>query len=214
VILRLRVPAGLATALLAVACAAPPPPPAAPPPPPPAGPRSYVVLERNADGTTGAVVVQGPRGTTVIERAGQAATLDGAPLPGAFAMTPERVEREFGAAIAARPRAAEVFRLYFETGRAVLTPASERLVGDILAEIATRPGVDVSIIGHTDTEGDEAMNERLGLERARWVEALLRRRGLPATELTVTSHGERNLLVPTPDNASEARNRRVEVIVR
>ncbi len=212
-ILRLRVLAGLATALLACACAAPPAP-AAPPPPPPAGPRSYVVLERNADGTTGAVVVQGSRGTTVIDRAGQAATLDGVPMPGAFAMTPERVEREFEAAIAARPRAAEVFRLYFETGRAMLTPASERLVGDILAEIASRPGVDVSIIGHTDTEGDEAMNERLGMERARWVEALLRRRGLATTDVTVASHGERNLLVRTPDNASEARNRRVEVIVR
>lgn len=119
----------------------------------------------------------------VIDRAGQAATLDGVPLPGASAPTPERVEREFEAAIAARPRAAEVFRLYFETGRAMLTPASERLVGDILAEIASRPGVDVSIIGHTDTEGDEAMNERLGMERARWVEALLRRRGLATTDL-------------------------------
>ena len=89
-ILRLRVLAGLATALLACACAAPPAPPA-PPPPPPAGPRSYVVLESNADGTTGAVVVQGPRGTTVIDRAGQAATLDGLPLGGAFAPAPERV---------------------------------------------------------------------------------------------------------------------------
>jgi len=172
------------------------------------------VLERNADGTTGAVVVSTSRGSTVIDRALNAASLDGAEPPAQFAVAPERLERDFGLAIGARPRAAEVFRLYFETGRTVLTPASERLVGDILAEVTRRPGVDVSIIGHTDTEGDGAMNERLGLERARWVESTLRKRGLAATDITVTSHGERNLLVPTPDNTPEARNRRVEVIVR
>ena len=35
-----------------------------------------------------------------------------------------------------------------------------------------------------------------------------------AVHLDITSHGERNLLVPTPDNTAEPRNRRVEVTVR
>jgi outer membrane protein OmpA-like peptidoglycan-associated protein len=30
----------------------------------------------------------------------------------------------------------------------------------------------------------------------------------------VESHGKRNLLVPTPDNTEEVRNRRVEVTIR
>ena len=43
---------------------------------------------------------------------------------------------------------------------------------------------------------------------------LLRARGLEAMELRVESHGERNLLVATPDATAEPRNRRVEVLVR
>ena len=50
---------------------------------------------------------------------------------------------------------------------------------------------------------------------------LLPRDGAPArlsdvqlSDLTVTSHGESNLLVRTPDNTPEARNRRVEVTIR
>jgi outer membrane protein OmpA-like peptidoglycan-associated protein len=88
------------------------------------------------------------------------------------------------------------------------------MIEEILADAKARAAADVSIIGHTDTVGDAAMNVRLGMERARWVAALLRRHGLAAVELTVTSHGEVDPLVPTPDGTDEARNRRVEVIVR
>lgn len=36
----------------------------------------------------------------------------------------------------------------------------------------------------------------------------------PPSLMSVSSHGESDLLVRTPGNAAEARNRRVEVIVR
>jgi len=195
-------------ASLCVACSAPALVPAAPAPP-----RSFVVLEASLDGSTGAVIVRGPQGTTVLDRRLQAAALDGS-SSAPFQIPTDQLAREFAGALSARPAAAEVFRLYFETGRATLTPASERLIEEILEAVRQRPPADVSIIGHTDTEGDEAANERLGLERARWIAALLKRRGLSAAEVTIASHGERDLLVRTSDNTSEVRNRRVEVIVR
>ena len=37
---------------------------------------------------------------------------------------------------------------------------------------------------------------------------------LDASAINVTSHGEATLLVPTADDVSEARNRRVEITVR
>ena len=43
---------------------------------------------------------------------------------------------------------------------------------------------------------------------------LLRQQGLNLAALVVESHGERNLLVPTPDNVDEPRNRRVEITLR
>jgi outer membrane protein OmpA-like peptidoglycan-associated protein len=202
----------LAALALAAGCAAPQPPsPAAPPPDP--VPASYVVLLESDDGTTGSVVVEGPAGRSTLTRPLQGAGLDGSttrPLE----IDRGRIERDFAAALATRAQAPGVYRLYFRTGAAALEPASERMIEEIVADAKARAAADVSIIGHTDTVGESAMNARLGMERARWVAALLRRHRLPAVELTITSHGEADPLVPTPDGTDEVRNRRVEVIVR
>jgi outer membrane protein OmpA-like peptidoglycan-associated protein len=58
------------------------------------------------------------------------------------------------------------------------------------------------------------VNEALSLKRAQAVADLIQSKGLRVEELTVESHGERNLLVPTPDETPEPRNRRVEVTIR
>jgi outer membrane protein OmpA-like peptidoglycan-associated protein len=42
----------------------------------------------------------------------------------------------------------------------------------------------------------------------------LRQLGLQNTTISVESHGEGNLLVRTPDNTAEERNRRVEITIR
>ncbi len=182
-------------------------------PPPPQAPRSYVVLLPGEDGRTGAVVVRSAQASVLLDRPLQTVEIRGATI-GPSDVSPEQLERDFAIARSMRPAPAEVFRLYFRTGESALTPASERLIADVLQSTRTRPAADVSIIGHTDTEGGAASNERLGLERARWVAALLGGRGLTAVEVTIATHGERDLLVPTPDETAEARNRRVEVIVR
>jgi outer membrane protein OmpA-like peptidoglycan-associated protein len=38
--------------------------------------------------------------------------------------------------------------------------------------------------------------------------------GLDGSSITVTSHGEATLLIPTADDVSEPRNRRVDITVR
>jgi outer membrane protein OmpA-like peptidoglycan-associated protein len=70
------------------------------------------------------------------------------------------------------------------------------------------------VTGHTDTVGSAESNERLALDRAEAIRAELLRVGLDRDLIEVRSHGETELLVPTPDNTDEPRNRRVEVKVR
>ena len=70
------------------------------------------------------------------------------------------------------------------------------------------------MIAHTDTVGDEENNAKLSLERAKMVASLLKAAKLDEDKIRVESHGEKNLLIPTPDNTAEPRNRRVEVTVR
>lgn len=174
--------------------------------------RSYVTLLESPDGSTGQVVLRGDRGEQVIYRAREAAPLDGSTAP--TPIDEAKLKADFGAAMAARPPLPEHFLLYFELGGVTLTAESTARLDGILTTASRRTAVDLSVIGHTDTVGDPRANEALALERAQSVAALLRSRGLQFHALTVESHGERNLLVPTPDETREQRNRRVEISIR
>jgi outer membrane protein OmpA-like peptidoglycan-associated protein len=175
--------------------------------------KSYVVLMENADGTTGKLAVTGAGGEVVLEKPRTAADLDGrAGAP--FAVAEDVLKRDFGPALAAQPPLPESFLLYYKTGGTVLTEESRALIPAVLKATGKHPAPDVSVIGHTDTIGDSAANEKLALQRAQAVAEIIQRAGLQVHDLTVTSHGEKNLLIPTPDNTDEPRNRRVEVTVR
>lgn len=173
---------------------------------------SYVVLLKDADGGTGQVELRGSKGTQLLTRADEGANLDGATLP--YAVSAERLQNDFGAAMAARPPAAEQFQLYFESGGAMLTAESAALLPRVVEAARRRPAADVSIVGHTDTVGAADKNAELALTRARTAASLLTEGGLKALAIAVESHGESNLLVKTPDETAEPRNRRVEITVR
>jgi outer membrane protein OmpA-like peptidoglycan-associated protein len=182
------------------------------PPPPEAKAQSYVVLLASPDGSVGKVVVRGSKGEQVIDQARSAALLDGSAAPAP--VDEVRLQRDFGEAMSAKPVLPQHFILYFESGGARLTAASLALLPEILESTKQRATVDMSITGHSDTVGKADVNEALSLKRAQAVADLIQSKGLRVEELTVESHGERNLLVPTPDETPEPRNRRVEVTIR
>lgn len=176
------------------------------------GGTSYVALLESPDGSTGKVYVKGTRGEQVIDKAGNGAPIDGSQA--AAAVPPGQIQRDFGAALAARPPLPTRYLLYFEAGGTKLTAESNALLPNIVTDATQRPGVDASIIGHTDTVGKAEANAALALRRAQAVADLLKARGLMVVALVVESHGESNLLVMTPDETAEPRNRRVEISLR
>jgi outer membrane protein OmpA-like peptidoglycan-associated protein len=179
---------------------------------PPPKPPSYAVLLDNPDGSVGAITITGTRGQIVVTRSRFGATLDGSAQACVFDQT--QLDSDFGEVLAARPQLPVTFLLYFEGTGTTLTAESQAQISRIIAAVANRPVPDVSIIGHTDTLGDAESNERLGLQRAELVAKLIAGAGLKVSELTVTSHGEFNLLVKTPDETAEPKNRRVEITIR
>ncbi|MGV8805865.1 MAG: OmpA family protein [Polaromonas sp.] len=194
----IRTPVALALAgLLLTACA----------------PASYVVLLNNDDGSVGKIQVSNSQGITVLDKAREGTLMNDA-AGKTFVATPQQIEKDFGVALAARPPKPATFLLYFQPSGAALTPESELELAQVIAEIDSRKVPDISIIGHTDTAGESEPNERLGLERANMIRSLIQSSKLNADNVSVVSHGEKNLLVPTPDNTAEARNRRVEITVR
>lgn len=173
--------------------------------------RSYVTLLTSPDGTVGQVFVRGKSGAQRIDKARYAAPLDGSTAPAP--VDEVAFQRDFAAAIAAMPAQPLHFRLYFETGDVHLTPESQAILPQILQAAASRPHADLSIVGHSDTVGGAEENVLLSLKRAQTVATLLASSGLQPDALWVASHGERNLLIPTPEETPEPRNRRVEVTI-
>lgn len=172
---------------------------------------SYVVLLENKDCTTGEVIITGQKGEQVLNKANEGAPLDGSSP--AVPVSKDKLDKDFSAAIAAQPRLPISYLLYFRKD-VLLTKESKALIPRIIEEINSRQAVDISVIGHTDTVSTMKLNERLSRQRAEKIVALLKKRGVNFRAITLESHSERNLLIPTPDNKYEPRNRRVEVLIR
>ncbi len=163
------------------------------------------------------------QGSVAINQDGRVTVLD-TPMTAARVNTRGRVEKEaiakaeveknFAAALAALPPEPMSFTLYFEEGNTVLLEQSKNTLVELFAEVARRQAVEVQVTGHTDTLGKESDNDRLSEERAKSIKEMLIAQGLKSNFIRAVGRGSRELLVPTPPNVREPRNRRVEVIVR
>jgi outer membrane protein OmpA-like peptidoglycan-associated protein len=124
------------------------------------------------------------------------------------------VKRRFGGVLSALPPAPRRWILFFKFESDELTDGSRVLAPEILETVKQRAYPEVAIVGHTDTMGTSARNLELGRKRAAFVRNFLVGAGLDASLIEVTSHGEVDQLISTHDETPEARNRRVEIVVR
>ncbi len=178
-----------------------------------ATPQGSVVLLPDAQGQPTAVTVTQGTDTITLDKPYAAARLTSqGPQP--HASDRQQVEQRFGAALAARPLPPAQFTLYFIEGKDEFTDASKNLIDGVFSEIARRPVRDVLVIGHTDKLGNDADNDVLSRQRAEVVRAALVARGIEPQNIVVIGRGKREPIVPTADGVAEARNRRVEILVR
>jgi peptidoglycan-associated lipoprotein len=200
---------GLVAAAAAVACG--PRRPAMPSPPP----ELLVLLPDPEGGALGRATVTSASATVDLVGEREATEVVGnRPPTRPVAIDEARLQRVFGDVLSALPPAPVSFNLYFQFDSDQPTDAARALVPEILRLVKERPVPDVVAIGHTDTTGTGASNVQLGLRRATRVRELLIGAGLDAALITVTSVGEAEPLVQTPDETMEPRNRRVEVAIR
>ena len=175
----------------------------------------FVLLPDPDDGTVGRVTVSNDAGSVELSAAREATQVTAGQRPPAAAPLDEGdVQRMFGDALSALPRAPRHFVLYFQFDSDELTDESRRLLPEVRTVIAQYPAPDVVAVGHTDTMGTAASNIELRLRRATIIRNLLVAGGLDPSLIEVASHGEADPLVPTPDDTREARNRRVEIEVK
>jgi outer membrane protein OmpA-like peptidoglycan-associated protein len=105
------------------------------------------------------------------------------------------------------------YGIYFDSGKDVVKPQSYGALKDIDNVLKENPGVRVKIVGHTDSDGDEAMNLELSKRRSQSVKNELNKTfGIDKAILDTDGEGESQPLVLNTSAEGKAKNRRVEFI--
>jgi outer membrane protein OmpA-like peptidoglycan-associated protein len=101
----------------------------------------------------------------------------------------------------------------FKAGSAELEPESMEILDSAVAGIKRNPSARIEIQGHTSSEGDEEMNQRLSEQRAYTVFLYMTDKGIDRGRLSASGYGSSQ---PKASNSSEAgrkKNRRIELRV-
>jgi outer membrane protein OmpA-like peptidoglycan-associated protein len=167
----------------------------------------------SAVGRPSALVVQTRDGELVLDQPFAAASVSGGSIrPRSW--SPEDVESRFRPVIEALPAIPRSFLVNFDLDSTQLTPESNPVLDVLLAQLMELPAPELIIIGHADDGGDPTYNERLSLERANRVLALIRAEGVELSSVSVVVRGQREPLVESQPGRSEPPNRRVEIRIK
>lgn len=107
-----------------------------------------------------------------------------------------------------------ISNLLFNTGTAQLKPESMGSLLDV-SKVIKAGTTPVKIIGHTDSDGDDASNIKLSQDRAEAVkQILIKQYGVEADKLTTEGRGETQPIADNGNAEGKAQNRRVEFIFK
>jgi OOP family OmpA-OmpF porin len=101
----------------------------------------------------------------------------------------------------------------FDFDKAVIKPEGKSKLDDISSKVK---GVNLEVviaIGHADSIGSDAYNQRLSVRRAESVKAYLVSKGLEANRLYTEGKGEKQPVADNKTKEGRAKNRRVEIEV-
>ncbi|MDI1310216.1 MAG: OmpA family protein [Methylotenera sp.] len=101
----------------------------------------------------------------------------------------------------------------FAVGRADVQPNFRAILDTFASGLVTNPNSNVTIIGHTDSSGSDAVNNPLSLNRAASVRDYLTNKNIATSRITIDGRGSREPLVANDTAANKAKNRRVEIFV-
>lgn len=101
----------------------------------------------------------------------------------------------------------------FNTGKSDIAPNFRPVLDRFATSLNENRGTTVTIIGHTDNTGSDAINMPLSRDRATHTRDYLVARGVAANRITADGRGSHEPLVTNDSAANRARNRRVEIFV-
>lgn len=101
----------------------------------------------------------------------------------------------------------------FDTGRSDINASFAPVLNQFATSLNQNPVTTVTIIGHTDSTGSDAINNPLSMDRANSTRDYLVARGVARNRLQTQGHGSHEPIAENSTTAGRARNRRVEIYV-
>lgn len=103
--------------------------------------------------------------------------------------------------------------IFFETGKAALTPQSRVELEKAVDLLKTNPTMIIEVGGHTDNVGDDAYNMKLSHDRAKSVREYLANAGIASERVQAKGYGESNPIATNETDDGRKSNRRTEFII-
>jgi outer membrane protein OmpA-like peptidoglycan-associated protein len=101
----------------------------------------------------------------------------------------------------------------FDTNRSNITSNFRPILDRFASTLNDNAATTVTIVGHTDNTGGDAVNNPLSVDRAAHTRDYLSARGVAPSRFSVSGRGEYEPIASNQNDAGRARNRRVEIYV-
>jgi len=99
----------------------------------------------------------------------------------------------------------------FAVNSADIQPRLRPVLDQFAADLGSQQGLEIFIVGHTDSSGSDAINDPLSLARANSVRAYLAGRGVNPALVRTEGRGSYQPIAGNDTAEGRARNRRVEI---
>ena len=102
---------------------------------------------------------------------------------------------------------------FFDFDKAVLKPEGKAKLDDLIGKVK---GINLEVIiavGHTDSVGSDAYNQKLSVKRSEAVKAYLVSKGVEKNRVYTEGKGEKQPVADNKTKEARAKNRRVEIEV-
>ena len=101
----------------------------------------------------------------------------------------------------------------FDTGRYDIKSNMRPVLDNLASSLNQHPVTTITIVGHTDSTGSDAINNPLSVNRASAVRDYLVARGVSAQRISIDGRGSRQPIADNSTASGRAMNRRVEIFV-
>jgi OOP family OmpA-OmpF porin len=101
----------------------------------------------------------------------------------------------------------------FDFDKAVLKPDGKAKIDDLATKLKDINLEVIIAVGHTDSVGSDAYNQKLSIRRAEAVKAYLVSKGIETNRVYTEGKGEKQPVASNKNSAGRAKNRRVEIEV-